>query len=85
MIWEDGQVPDVPEFERLDDDALHAYLSGAASDRGERFVVGQREREWVAEFRFDNPLGGEGVRVSGNGADRRTAMLRLAYLVANAV
>ena len=48
-------------LDRLDDDALAGYLKGAAIERRARFVVEQRNGEWVAEFRTDNELAGEFV------------------------
>jgi hypothetical protein len=83
-------------FDELDEGALHGYSTGAANERGERFVVEQRGHEWVAQFRVPNPLAGEVVPVGDAaatlldkavslgmpGRDRRVAMLRLAELVA---
>jgi hypothetical protein len=79
------------DFDRLDDDALLGYLTGAAVERDERLVIeerwtvgvrmrpGVRDGEWFAEARS-----GEAVILGVNGPDRRTAMLRLAHLFADA-
>jgi hypothetical protein len=48
-------------FDALNDEALHGYLTRAAVERGERFVVEQRGDEWIAEFQVSNPLAGEVV------------------------
>ncbi len=82
-------------FDSMSEEGLHRFLTGAAVERGERFVVEQRGGESFAEFRSPSaltgevvPLGEEAVvfpdevvMLSANGPDRRTAMLRLADLV----
>lgn len=84
----------MPNFEHWDDDRLHAYLTAEAEKREERFVVEEHGSEWVAEFLNSNPLAGEVVpmeddfvtlpeELRATGRDRRSAMLRLAYLVAD--
>jgi hypothetical protein len=80
-------------FDALTDEALLGYLTGAAVEREERLVIEERDGEWVAETRTKSGLGGEVVLVDDDaltlpeeavilGADRRTAMLRLAHLLA---
>jgi hypothetical protein len=86
------------DWDALDDGALENYLTGSARERNERFVVEERDGEWVAEFRSPNELAGEvlpmgvdaavilgdeNVMLRANGPDRRTAMLRLAQVLAN--
>ncbi len=44
----------------------------------------ERDGEWFAEARTPSGLGGEAVILGVNGPDRRTAMLRLAHLFADA-
>ncbi len=71
------------EYDRLSDEALLGYLTGAAAEREERLVIEQRDGEWFAESRTPSGLGGEIVVLGANGPDRRTAMLRLAHLFAD--
>lgn len=79
-------------FDALTDEALHGYLTGAAVERGERFVIDQRGDQWFAGFRTETGLGGQTVHLGDEattlsseavilgmpGPDRRTAMARLA-------
>jgi hypothetical protein len=69
-------------FDALTDDALLGYLTGAAVEREERLVIEERDDEWFAETRSASGFGGEAVILGVNGPDRRTAMLRLAHLLA---
>lgn len=82
-------------LDHLDDGALHNYLTGAASERGERFVLEQQGDRCVAEFRAPTELTGEiiptehgalvvpeGGSLKVEAGDCRTAMLALADLVA---
>lgn len=85
-------------FDALSNEALHGYLTGAAVERGERFVIEQRGDQWFAELRTETGLGGQTVHLgdeattlSGEavilgmpGPDRRTAMARLADRLATA-
>ena len=71
-------------FEGLSEDALDAYLTGAAVVRGERLSIEQSGDEWVAALLRESALGGEVVILSVHGPDRRSAMVRLATLVAQA-
>jgi hypothetical protein len=84
-------------FDALNDDALLGYLTGAAVEREERLVIEERDSEWFAETWVMSGLGGEivpfndgdvilpdeAVILGVNGPDRRTAMLRLAHLLAD--
>jgi hypothetical protein len=63
--------------DNLDDGALHDYLTGAARERGARFVVEERDQDWVAAFLRDQI-----VTEQVDGPDRRTAMLNLVELLA---
>lgn len=83
-------------FDAMSDEGLQNYLTGAAIERGERFVIEERGDEWFAELRTPDPLAGkvvpmgdhaailpeEAVILGVNGPDRRTAMMRLADHVA---
>jgi hypothetical protein len=69
-------------FDALTDEALRGYLTGAAVEREERLVIEERDGEWFAEMRSPSGFGGEAVILGVNGPDRRTAMLRLAHLLA---
>lgn len=72
------------DFDRLSDDALFSYLTGAAGESDTRLVIEERDGEWFAELRHPSGLGGEMVVLGANGPDRRRAMLRLAHLFADA-
>jgi hypothetical protein len=76
-----GSVSD--DFDRLSDDALLSYLTGAAVESDMRLVIEERNGEWFAESRSPSGLGGEMVVLGANGPDRRRAMLRLAQLFAD--
>jgi hypothetical protein len=71
------------DLDRLSDDALSSYLTGAAAESKMRVVIEERNGEWFAESRAPSGLGGEMVVLGANGPDRRTAMLRLARLFAD--
>jgi hypothetical protein len=45
-----GGVSD--DFDRLSDDALLSYLTGAAGDSEMRLVIEERNGEWFAELRY---------------------------------
>ncbi len=75
-------LPVSDDFDRLSDDALLGYLTGAAVERDERLVIEERDGEWFAESRAPGGPGGEAVRLGMIGPDRRTAMTRLAHLFA---
>lgn len=78
-------------LDKLDDDALKLYLTGAAAERGERFVLEPDGDRCRAEFRAPTAITGEviptedGARTVGDvvylsaeAGDCRTAMLALA-------
>jgi hypothetical protein len=66
-----GSVSD--DFDRLSDDALLSYLTGAAVESDMRLVIEERNGEWFAESRSPSGLGGEMVVLGANGPDRRRA------------
>jgi hypothetical protein len=73
--------PVLDDFDRVSDEALLGYLTGAAVERDERLVIEEHGGEWFVESRAPSGLGGEAVRLRMNGPDRRTAMTRLAWYV----
>ena len=60
-------------FDSMSEEGLHRFLTGAAVERGERFVVEQRGGESFAEFRSPSALTGEVVPLGeeGGGLSRR--------------
>jgi hypothetical protein len=71
------------DFDRLGDDALLNYVTGAAAESRMRVVIEERDGDWFAESRSPSGLGGEMVVLRAIGPDRRTAILRLAQLFAD--
>jgi hypothetical protein len=55
------------DFDRLSDDAVLSYLTGAAVESDMRLVIEERNGEWFAESRSPSGLGGEMVVLGANG------------------
>ena len=84
-------------FDHYSDRELTHHLTRIAEQRGERFVVEERDGQWYAEFRTPSELAGEIVPVGDeyvrlgdevvmvgiNGPDAHTAMVRLADHIAH--